>query len=79
MPKIKAIVTNIRWDVDEPSDLDHLPSSMELTTPVDYLNSTPDVDEIEEAAGDQISDEITNKTGFCHKGYDVTYSVVSVD
>lgn len=47
--------TNIIWDVDDPSDLDELPSEIEL----------PEGMEDE----DEISDYISDVTGFCHKGF----------
>lgn len=75
MPTVKALVTNIQWDVDAPADLNHLPVHMELNISVDSLSLNPDIDEIEEAVGEEVSDRITNKTGFCHKGYDVTFTV----
>ena len=50
---MKAI--NILWDVDSPEELDYLPSEIDI----------PDGMEDE----DEISDYITDKTGFCHNGF----------
>lgn len=47
--------TNIKWDVDDLEDLEHLPTEIEI----------PDDMTDEEEISDYISDEI----GFCHKGY----------
>ena len=53
---MKAI--NIDWDNDFEEDLEFLPNEIEI----------PDgmTDE------DEISDYITNKTGFCHYGFELT-------
>lgn len=50
--------TNIQWDVDDPKDLENLPTEIELPNDIDL-------------ADDVISDYITNLTGFCHKGFDL--------
>lgn len=49
---------NIDWDIDDKSDIDFLPNEIEI----------PDgmTDE------DKISDYITNETGFCHYGFELT-------
>ena len=47
--------TNIIWDVDHKEDLEFLP------TEIDIPNGMDDEDEI--------SDYISNTTGFCHKGF----------
>lgn len=47
--------THIQWDVDEPEDMESLP------TEIDILNGMTDIEEI--------SDYITDQTGFCHNGY----------
>ena len=47
--------TNIEWDVENSEDLDYLPTEIEL----------PDGLTDEE----EISDYISNLTGFCHYGY----------
>ena len=50
---MKAV--NIIWDVDDPADLETLPTEIEI----------PDgmTDE------DEISDYLSDETGFCHKGF----------
>lgn len=53
---MKAI--NIIWDVDFEEDLEILPSEIKIP------NEMTDEDEI--------SDYITDKTGFCHKGFELT-------
>ena len=52
---MKAI--NIIWDVDFEEDLENLP------TEIDIPNGMKDEDEI--------SDYITDETGFCHKGFEL--------
>lgn len=49
------IAYNIIWDVDDSRDLDYLPS--EIVIPEEYQDE------------DEISDYITEFTGFCHKGF----------
>ena len=49
------IVFDIFWDVDDPKDLENLPKEIEL--PLHMYDE------------DEISDYITNLTGFCHKGF----------
>jgi len=46
---------NIQWDVDDPEDLELLP------TEIDIPDEMTDIEEI--------SDYITEQTGFCHKGF----------
>lgn len=46
--------TCIEWDVDAPDELDLLPPEIEL----------PD-----DLAPEDISDYLSDLTGFCHKGY----------
>ena len=48
-------VTNINWDTDDTKDLEYLPTEIEL----------PDGMTDEE----EISDYISDMTGFCHKGF----------
>lgn len=55
-PSMKAV--DIQWDVDDPADLDQLPTEMEI--PARLLKSTD-----EEA----ISDYLSSETGFCHAGF----------
>lgn len=50
---MKAI--HILWDVDEPEDLEALPTEIQI----------PEGMEDEE----EISDYLTDVTGFCHKGF----------
>ena len=57
--KQKAI--NIIWDVDNETDLDYLPKEIDI--PVNIMNI------------DDISDYISNYTGFCHKGFEMVYQV----
>lgn len=52
---MKAV--NIDWDVDEIEDLDYLPTEIEIPKRLK---------EIEE-----ISDYISDETGFCHKGFKI--------
>lgn len=52
---MKAV--NIQWDVDDPNDLEQLPKEIEIPSEM--------TDE------EEISDYITNFTGFCHKGFDI--------
>ena len=49
------IAYNIKWDVDDPSTLKTLPVSM-------FVPDNLSTDE-------EISDYITEATGFCHKGF----------
>ena len=46
---------NIIWDVDDPADLENLPTEMEIPEGM--------TDE------DEISDYLSDETGFCHKGF----------
>jgi len=59
---MKYFVTNVIYDTDG-ENVD-LPAMLEIEVP----NSITDEYEIEEF----ISDEISNRTGFCHKGFSVT-------
>lgn len=52
---MKAI--NIIWDVDYEEDLEFLPAEMDIP---DYLENE-----------DEISDYISDETGFCHKGFEL--------
>ena len=47
--------THIQWDVDDLEDLELLP------TEIDILDDMTDMEEI--------SDYITDQTGFCHNGF----------
>ena len=53
-------VTNIKYDTDG-EDVD-LPKEIEIEIPSDV--------EGEEEIEEYVSNEISNKTGFCHKGFD---------
>ncbi len=55
---MKAI--NIKWDVDNPLELEYLPNEIEIP---EELNNYE--------CEDEISDYITEVTGFCHWGYDL--------
>lgn len=48
---------NIMWDVDFEEDLDFLPTEIEI--PLEITDE------------DEISDYISNVTGFCHRGFEV--------
>lgn len=52
---MKAV--NIDWDVDDVEDLEYLPTEMEIPTGM--------WDE------DEISDWLSDETGFCHKGFEL--------
>lgn len=54
---IKAV--NIKWDVDDIEDLETLQTEIDI----------PDGIEDE----DEISDYISDVTGFCHTGFDIEY------
>lgn len=55
---MKAI--NIKWDVDNPKDLDALPSEIVILD---------DIDMDDEDDEDAVSDYISDLTGFCHYGF----------
>jgi hypothetical protein len=57
-------VTNIKYDTDG-EDV-NLPNELEITVP-DNIQSQG-----YEATEQYISDEISNKTGFCHEGFSTT-------
>lgn len=59
---MKAI--NIQWDVDDERDLEGLPT--EIVIPKELEDK---YDEI--GYDDEISDYISDVTGFCHKGYEL--------
>lgn len=58
---MKAV--NIQWDIDYPEGLE-LPTEIQI--PEDII----DEDDYEGTL-DEISDYITDYTGFCHKGFEV--------
>lgn len=51
--------THIQWDVDELEDLELLPTEIDI--PDDIPDDMTDMEEI--------SDYITDQTGFCHNGF----------
>jgi len=53
------IVSQIKWDTDGAKV--KLPKTLKVTIP----NDITDIDDIDE----YISDEISNRTGFCHTGF----------
>jgi hypothetical protein len=53
-------VINIEWDTDG-EDIS-LPEELSVIVPKDLLDSPEELDQF-------ISDDISNQTGFCHKGY----------
>lgn len=62
---MKAI--NIKWDVDYPEDLENLPKEIEIPNDVLGYEDGEDVYEYM----DEISDYISDVTGFCHFGFDL--------
>ena len=54
---MKAV--KIMWDVDDETDLEHLPREMDI--PVGMTDR------------DEISDYLSDTTGFCHKGFSIEY------
>ena len=50
---MKAV--NIMWDVDDDEDLEFLPTEIEIPAGMDN--------------DDEISDYLSDVTGFCHRGY----------
>lgn len=56
---MKAI--NIIWDVDYEEDLEGLPTEIEI----------PDWIKKDDGYEDEISDYISDVTGFCHCGFDI--------
>ena len=57
---MKAI--NIKWDVDCHEDLEFLPNEIDI----------PDYIEKDDGYEEEISDYISDLTGFCHFGFDIT-------
>ena len=57
---MKAI--NIKWDVDCDEDLEFLPNEIDI----------PDYIEKDDGYEEEISDYISDLTGFCHFGFDIT-------
>lgn len=52
--------TNIKWDVDSAKDRQFLPKTLEIPKNLDNL--------------DDISDYLSDETGFCHDGFDIKSS-----
>jgi hypothetical protein len=61
-------VSNIEWDIeDEGYDGEEkldLPTEMVIAVPSNEIDLNDGMD-----VGDYVSDQITNRTGFCHKGF----------
>lgn len=58
------IVTDIKYDTDGET-IDDLPAKLEITVPDSELGCVDDIQEF-------ISNEISNRTGFCHLGFSTT-------
>lgn len=61
---MKKYATNIQWDTDD-EDIS-LPKSICIDSVVSIFDGTDE-------QLDEISDYITEKTGFCHFGFDVVF------
>ena len=62
---MKKYATNILWDTDGDKELaESLPKKICIDEVIDIYNKTDEQHEI-------ISNFITEKTGFCHFGYDI--------
>ena len=67
-------ISNIKWDADNEGDVADLPTSTEIKVPMSiFENIKPN--EYKEIASDYMSDELSNKFGFCHKGFDDNFDV----
>jgi hypothetical protein len=62
----KYTVTNIEWDTDDWQV--KLPKEIEIIVPTDIQNGEDIVE--------YISDEISNRTGYCHKGFATTPKII---
>lgn len=64
----KAIVTDIDWDTSDDNCDEEvvLETSMEIEIPSDIIAEGVD------AVDSYVSDEISNESGFCHKGFNFT-------
>lgn len=51
----KLVAINIQWDVDDNEDLEHLPQKVKIPEGM--------------TDGDEISDYLSDLTGFCHYGF----------
>lgn len=69
---IKGRAFDIQWDIDDENELADLPSTMDFEIRLETDENQLIPDEVE----DTISDELTSRTGFCHNGFGVSYSVV---
>lgn len=58
-------ITDIDYDVDTPSEKEALPKTMEIEVELSENNCYEDVENF-------ISEEISNRTGYCHKGFATT-------
>jgi len=72
MITVKADVTDIQWDTDNPGELESLPKEMNVTVTLDIEEGDIEDGDVDQA----VSDAITEKTGFCHKGFDMVYDVL---
>ena len=59
--KYAIVATDIQWDVDDPEDLDKIPTEIPIPN---YVWK-----EYEDGSEDAVSDYITNLTGYCHGGF----------
>ena len=58
---MEVLVTNIKYDTD--GEVVRLPKKLFIEVPNDIVD--------EQEITDFVSDEISNKTGFCHYGFDM--------
>lgn len=58
-----VLVTNIKYDTD--GQVVRLPKKLFIEVPKDIVD--------EQEITDFVSDEISNKTGFCHYGFEMKY------
>lgn len=66
MKKKITYAVNIQWDVDEEEDLKELPQKIEIPN------------NIVRYGDDAISDYISDFTGFCHMGFDLTTEIIDI-
>ena len=62
----KFKVFNIKWDLDEPEDINCVPNEMIVDISNKEIDNLNNEEEIEDYISDFISDEI----GFCNDGFD---------
>lgn len=60
---MKVIVSNVKYDTD--GEVIELPKELEIEVPNEIVD--------EQEITDFVSDEISNKTGFCHYGFEMKY------